>query len=306
MTDDELRLMLDWRPSQIPFEQLPADWKAWATAMIESAKVPANKHAHMRLEDSVLYLCRVLRVFGDLGGGMTEDDLRGKFVSGLVLSGLPPERDCSFYFGEALPAAERRGLVSHEDRGWGREEVRLYKLTLAGQRFATDVEPVQWVVPGDKESVGATTKSGEGTPMTEAPGQLSGTVEAGQPAEAANTSMTTARKPKKSTQRGEARTKLISALTAHHGYSNGSFLKWEPVNSNELAQQAQVAKPSATNFFNWAFKPKGATKDATGYQIYKAYCNRDHGSLLKVLRVINDEFAPAELALARFPDDNGD
>ncbi len=148
MTDDELRLMLDWRPSQIPFEQLPAEWKAWATAMIESAEVPANKHAHMRPEDSVLYLCRVLRVFKDLGGGMTEDDLRGKFVSGLVLSGLPPERDYSFCFGQALPAAERRGLVSHEDHGWGREQVRLYDLTVAGDRLATDVDPVQWTSLG--------------------------------------------------------------------------------------------------------------------------------------------------------------
>jgi hypothetical protein len=53
--------MLDWRSSQIPFEQLPVDWKAWATAMIESAKVPANEHAHIRLEDSVLLLCGVAR-----------------------------------------------------------------------------------------------------------------------------------------------------------------------------------------------------------------------------------------------------
>ncbi len=152
MTDDELRLMLDWRPSQIPFEQLPAEWKAWATAMIESAEVPADKHAHMRLEDSVQYLCRILCVFEGLFTGITEDDLRGKFVSGLVLSALPPARDCSFCFDQALRNAEGRGLVSHEDHGWGREQVRLYKLTPAGQRLATDVEPVQWENPSLRES----------------------------------------------------------------------------------------------------------------------------------------------------------
>lgn len=152
MTDDELRLMLDWRPSKIPFEQLSAEWKAWATAMIESAKVPANRHVHLRLEDSVQYLCRILCVFEGLFRGITADDLRGKFVSGLVLSGLPPERDCSFCFDQALRNAEGRGLVAHEDHGWGREQVRFYKLTPAGQRLATDVDPVQWENPSLRES----------------------------------------------------------------------------------------------------------------------------------------------------------
>jgi hypothetical protein len=92
----------------------------------------------------VQYLCRILCVFEDLFRGITADDLRGKFVSGLVFSGLPPERDCSFCFDQALRTVEGRGLVSHKDHGWGYEEFRLYKLTPAGDRLATDVEPVQW------------------------------------------------------------------------------------------------------------------------------------------------------------------
>jgi hypothetical protein len=104
----------------------------------------AGRHAHIRLEDSVQYLCRILCVFEDLFRGITADDLRGKFVSGLVFSGLPPERDCSFCFDQALRTVEGRGLVSHKDHGWGYEEFRLYKLTPAGDRLATDVEPVQW------------------------------------------------------------------------------------------------------------------------------------------------------------------
>jgi hypothetical protein len=100
----------------------------------------AGRHAHIRLEDSVQYLCRILCVFEDLFRGITADDLRGKFVSGLVFSGLPPERDCSFCFDQALRTVEGRGLVSHKDHGWGYEEFRLYKLTPAGDRLATDVE----------------------------------------------------------------------------------------------------------------------------------------------------------------------
>jgi len=51
--------------------------------------------------DAVLYLCQVLWVFEDLCKGITEQDLRAKFVSGLVLSGFPPDKDASFFFERA-------------------------------------------------------------------------------------------------------------------------------------------------------------------------------------------------------------
>jgi hypothetical protein len=77
-----------------------------------------------------------MQVLEGLCKGITEDDLRGKFVSGLVVSGLPPETDGSFYFLRALHDAESRGYVTAKEVGWGNESQRFYQLELAGQRFA--------------------------------------------------------------------------------------------------------------------------------------------------------------------------
>jgi len=107
----------DWRQSRIRFEELSDEWKAWAAAMIQSAKVPGTRYVHMGDEDSLLYLCRVLRVFEYLCKGITENDLRGKFVSGLVCPATP-DRHAWLYFDRALQSAEYRGLVTHEDPHW--------------------------------------------------------------------------------------------------------------------------------------------------------------------------------------------
>src|SRR5262249_18636328 len=44
--------------------------------------------------------------------------------------------------------------------------------------------------------------------------------------------------PKRSTDKGEARDKIVAALTKHHKYNNGSVENREPIGCNELARQA--------------------------------------------------------------------
>jgi hypothetical protein len=57
-------------------------------------------------------------------------------------------------------------------------------------------------------------------------------------------------KTKRSTERGEARMKLIAALTKHHKYADGGCLNLEPVGNNDLARMAKVAPSSASQFFD--------------------------------------------------------
>lgn len=94
------------------------------------------------------------------------------------------------------------------------------------------------------------------------------------------------KKPKASTQNGDAETKLIAALTAHHRY--GDSLNTEPIGNNELARQAGVDKASASAFFKKYFK---------GHGKYKAVC-RDAKALVNALKLLNGDFAPHELATA--------
>jgi hypothetical protein len=141
LTDDELRSFLAWDRSHFPFDQLNEDWKTWAKAVIQSAKVGVEGQGIIQRNDAVLYLCQIIQVFACLREGTTdkavaEDDLRGKFVSGLVVSGLPPETDGSFYFLRALQDAQSRGYVTAKEVGWGNESQRFYQLELAGQKFA--------------------------------------------------------------------------------------------------------------------------------------------------------------------------
>jgi hypothetical protein len=89
---------------------------------------------------------------------------------------------------------------------------------------------------------------------------------------------------KRSTGKGEARVKLIAALTKHHEYEDGSCLITDFVGSNDLADLAGVSKGSAHNFFKWAFG---------GHKKYKVYC-RDVASLSFQLKRIRDELSPAQ------------
>jgi hypothetical protein len=113
--------------------------------------------------------------------------------------------------------------------------------------------------------------------------------------DAQETSGGTARttKPKRSTERGEGRTKLIAALTKYHEYYNGSCGKLEPIGNNELARLAGVAKRTASAFFSEKFH---------GHTKYRALCN-DAPRLVAALKALNGEFQPHEFYDARTPDE---
>ena len=91
--------------------------------------------------------------------------------------------------------------------------------------------------------------------------------------------------PKKSTKRGEGRTKLIAALTKHHRYADGGCLNQEPIGNNELAKAAGVSASTASAFFDEKFQ---------GHEKYIVLC-RDAGKLTAALKLLNDEFAPYHL-----------
>ena len=92
-------------------------------------------------------------------------------------------------------------------------------------------------------------------------------------------------KRKRSTQRGEARVKLIAALTKHHDYANGGCLNLEPIGSNELARMAGVSSGSASAFF---------AKEFGGYVQYRKLC-ADRAGLVRALKKLNQEFSPHHL-----------
>jgi len=87
---------------------------------------------------------------------------------------------------------------------------------------------------------------------------------------------------KRSTTRGDGREKLISALTKHHKYSDGSCLNQEPIGNNELAKLANVSKSTASEFFKKAFG---------GTEKYRAACSK-LDLLIPALKLLNNEFSP--------------
>lgn len=90
------------------------------------------------------------------------------------------------------------------------------------------------------------------------------------------------RAPKRSTERGEGRVKLIAALTRHHRYADGGYLNLDPIGNNSLARAAGVSASTASVFFQDEFR---------GHAKYRAMC-RDAGKLTAALKLLNDEFAP--------------
>lgn len=85
---------------------------------------------------------------------------------------------------------------------------------------------------------------------------------------------------KRSTAKGEARTKLISALTLHHKYEDGGCLNFDPIENNKLAHLASVDKGSASKFF---------AKEFGGHSEYKRGC-RNKG-IADELKRLNGDFA---------------
>lgn len=92
-------------------------------------------------------------------------------------------------------------------------------------------------------------------------------------------------KPARSTSSGEARAKIIAALTQHHGYDNGSCTNLEPVGVNKLAQEIGVSKSTVSTFFKEQFD---------GHNKYKVAC-RIAGTLGNSLKMLNGELKPSVL-----------
>lgn len=87
---------------------------------------------------------------------------------------------------------------------------------------------------------------------------------------------------KRSTQPGEAYSKLIAALTAHHQYENGNCTNFEPIGVNVLARRAKVSTSTSSKFFKDKFE---------GISNYQAGC-RNRVNLNKSLEILNGEVLP--------------
>lgn len=103
-------------------------------------------------------------------------------------------------------------------------------------------------------------------------------------------------KPRRSTARGEARAKIISALTKHHQYAEGDALNTAPISVRGLAREAGVEPSTVSAFFADKFN---------GHDQYQALCRRDRAGLVAALKLLNDEFSPHELYGRRPPGEGG-
>ena len=94
---------------------------------------------------------------------------------------------------------------------------------------------------------------------------------------------------KRSTTGGDAKVKLIAALSLHHKYElNGicvSCLNHDPIGNNELAKLARVDKSTASLFFKKSFSGKGHLQ-------YVQDCRA--GRLPFALKMLRGEAYPAE------------
>src|SRR5262249_25499836 len=91
------------------------------------------------------------------------------------------------------------------------------------------------------------------------------------------------KKPKRSTAQGDARTRIIAALSKHHKYADSSCLKFEPIGNNELAHLAGVSGSTVSEFFK---------KEFQGHTKYQATCRDKSGLLANALKMLNNEYAP--------------
>lgn len=81
------------------------------------------------------------------------------------------------------------------------------------------------------------------------------------------------------TPRGGTRAKFVAALTAHHGYENGSIGNQEPITVEALAKAAGISTGSVSTNFNAEFKGHGG---------YVASCRRGD-TLVRQLKLMNGE-----------------
>ncbi len=89
---------------------------------------------------------------------------------------------------------------------------------------------------------------------------------------------------KRSTERGEAQTKLIATLTSHHRYRDGGCINLEPIGNNELARLADVGISSATRLFRKWFGTHGK---------YMGICRRNEAKLIDTIKAMNGDFVPS-------------
>ena len=83
-------------------------------------------------------------------------------------------------------------------------------------------------------------------------------------------------------KKGGGYEKLIAALVLHHQYSDGGCLNTAPIGNNKLAKTVEVAKSTASDFFEDQFH---------GHAKYKILC-RDSAKLIAALKLLCGEFAP--------------
>jgi hypothetical protein len=110
------------------------------------------------------------------------------------------------------------------------------------------------------------------------------------PSEPGTASVSEAKKTKKSTEPGEARVKIISALTAHHKYEADSYLNQEPIGVNALAHKAKVGKATVSRFFKTEF----SDGKRGGHLMYRRVCQSKE-DLLHSLKLLRGEVPPSIL-----------
>jgi hypothetical protein len=106
---------------------------------------------------------------------------------------------------------------------------------------------------------------------------------------------------KKSTVSGEARAKIIGALTAWHKYENGGCGNTTPIGVGKLAELAKVSKGSVTPFFNREFRDgkKG------GHTVYQRQCQTPT-TLIHAIMMINGDLRPSILSGPAYHENVGD
>jgi hypothetical protein len=97
-------------------------------------------------------------------------------------------------------------------------------------------------------------------------------------------------KLKRSTEGGDAESKIVAELTRHHKYADGGCLNLEPIGVNELARQAGVASSTASEFFNRQFN----SGENRGHSKYRVIC-RNAGRLADSIKALRKEFSPHDL-----------
>jgi hypothetical protein len=95
-----------------------------------------------------------------------------------------------------------------------------------------------------------------------------------------------AKKPKRSTERGEAQTKIIAALTEHHQYDNGSCGNLTPIGVREMERDYEVGRDAASNFFK---------KQCENHAKYATTCRRNPAKIVTWLKLLNDDYSPHPL-----------